>query len=183
MFQVVGRWFNEWEHALQLNVSKIVWSAKDQAEIIEADKKKKFSQESSVFLPSPENNKYSETYQTGSNIATKGRDRNLSIQDGMTLKEGETVDSLDVEANRRNKGIVVVDSSVQFSNDNKLKNSKKVFLKSGGGRENSDKDFALRSRIPISVCALPCKVGEMKIISTVSITLKTKNAYKTRNTS
>ena len=180
--QVVGRWFNEWEHALKLNVSKIVWSAKDQAEIIEADKRKKSFQQSSLFSPSLENDKYSETYQTGSNIATKGRDRNLSTQDGRTLKEGETVDSVDVEANRRNKVIVVVDSSVQFSNDNKLKNSKKVFLKSGGGREKSNKDFALRSRIPISVCALPCKVGEMKIISTVSTTFKNKNAYKACNT-
>ena len=180
--QVVGRWFNEWEHALQLNVSKIIWSAKDQAEIIEADKRKKLFQQSSL-LPTPlGNDKYAETYQTGSSIATKGRDRNLSAQDGRTLKEGETVDSVDVEANRRNKGIVVVDSSVQFSNDNKLKNSKKVFLKSGGGREKSNKDFALRSRIPISVCALPCKVGEMKIISTVSTTFKNKNAYKACNT-
>ena len=51
LFQkVIGRWFNEWEQRLQMNVSKIVWSAKDQAKVIEAVKKKKAEQKNMRYL-------------------------------------------------------------------------------------------------------------------------------------
>ena len=141
--QVVGRWFSEWDPRLQLNVSKIIWSAKDQAAVMAAKKMKHSTHMSSSYFGKSE---YANNNHKGPFITIEGEDKTPLTNGGTAVEDLDSFDRrIDVGTHHRNS---VRDDNTQF-------------------KKMQDETFTFTSRIPISVCALPCKVGEKKVMSTV----------------
>jgi hypothetical protein len=145
--KVIGRWFSEWEPRLQLNVSKIVWSAKDQAKVIEAKKKKHSMHMSSSYIAESE---YAQNYNKESAITIKGEDK-IQLTNGNSL----AVQDFGSFHKQVDNGMHQYRNSVREDNS-QLKNI-----------DDEEQKITFTSRIPISVCALPCKVGVKKVMSTV----------------
>ena len=157
IFQVIGRWNGGWETKLQLNVSKIVWSAKDQANVIAAEAEKKRKQ--SIYLSSSFNAKSEyplSNYDKDSSSAMVTT--RMTGEDKIQLKNSELAE-IDIGSFPKN----IADRILPYQNstvngDNLLTH------------DDHDKLISI-SRIPISVCALPCNIGVRKVMSTVRYAL------------
>ena len=165
LFQkVIGRWFNEWEQRLQMNVSKIVWSAKDQAKVIEAKEKKKHSmQMSSSYIAKSE---YAQNHNKESSITIKNGEDNVEMTNSNGLQEKEGLGSFQMKK---------VDIGSKHQQTYRYNNSGGIGRDDGvnqiGDEDENDPSKSFTYRIPISVCALPCKVGEKKVMSTVRLSV------------
>ena len=148
--KVIGRWFSEWDQRLQLNVSKIVWSAKDQEKVLESKKKKHSMHMSSSYITESE---YAQNYNKKSAITIKGEDK-IQLTNGNNILAAQ--DSVPFQ--RRN---------LDASNCQQYRNNTKENDQPLRNDEEDDETDGFTSRIPISVCALPCKIGEKKVMSTV----------------
>ena len=132
---------------MQLNVSKIVWSAKDQAKVIEAKKKKHSMHMSSSYIAKSE---YAQNYNKESAITIKGEDK-IQLTNGNSL----AVQDIGSFPKQVDFGMHQYRNSVREDNS-QLRNI-----------DDEEEKITFTSRIPISVCALPCKVGVKKVMSTV----------------
>ena len=157
IFQVIGRWNGGWETKLQLNVSKIVWSAKDQANVIAAEAEKKRKQ--SIYLSSSFSAKseYPHSNYNKDSSSTMVTTR-MTGEDKIQLKNSELAE-IDIGSFPKN----IADRILPYQNstvngDNLLTH------------DDHDKLLSI-SRIPISVCALPCNIGVRKVMSTVRYAL------------
>ena len=162
--KVIGRWFNEWEQRLQMNVSKIVWSAKDQAKVIEAKEKKKHSmQMSSSYIAKSE---YAQNHNKESSITIKNGEDNVQMTNGNGLQGKEGLGSFEM----KHFDIGLKHEQQAYRNNNSGYggiNGREDRINQIGNEDKDDYSKSFTSRIPISVCALPCNVGEKKVMSTV----------------
>ena len=164
--KVIGRWFNEWEQRLQMNVSKIVWSAKDQAKVIEAKEKKKHSmQMSSSYIAKSE---YAQSHNKESPITIKNvEEGNVQMTNGNVLQGTESLGSFQM----KNFDIGLKHQQAYRSNSSGGGNDGTIGIEDRinqiGNEDKNDYSRSFTARIPISVCALPCNVGEKKVMSTV----------------
>ena len=129
---------------MQLNVSKIIWSAKDQAEVMTEKKMKHSRHTSSSYLGV---SKYGESNNKGTIMTVEGHDKNQMITDGINVDNFDSLDrSVDDDGfqHRHRDGDVNMQS-----------------------KKSQEETSTFASRIPISVCALPCNVGEKTVVSTV----------------
>lgn len=153
----MGKWFNDWEHRLQLNVSKIIWSAKDHAALL-ADKKRKNGLHASPASSSQGSAKYPANYAENSIMEPEVKDKVSPENIDSSLAKHEEVENM-------------VDSTKYIGTEESTIRNTGLHLYEVPSPQNSDfymKELTISSRIPISVCALPCKVGEKKVMSTVS---------------
>ena len=149
-----------------MNVSKIVWSAKDQAKVIEAKEKKKHSmQMSSSYIAKSE---YAQSHNKESPITIKNvEEGNVQMTNGNVLQGKESLGSFQM----KNFDIGLKHQQAYRNNSSGGGNDGTIGredrINQIGNEDKNDYSKTFTARIPISVCALPCNVGEKKVMSTV----------------
>ena len=154
-----------------MNVSKIVWSAKDQAKVIEAKEKKKHSmQMSSSYIAKSE---YAQDHNKESSITIKNVvEDNVQMTNGNGLHGKDSLGSFQMK-----KFDIGLKHQQAYRNNNSGSGGDGTIGRENrinqiGNEDEDDYSKSFTARIPISVCALPCKVGEKKVMSTVGYSKK-----------